>query len=618
MMGEMGHESRSFAWVERLPGVLLVASLLLLLHRYQGIWHDSVLYLGQALAVLYPGSFRDDIFFAYGSQASYTLMPKVLAWLISAFGIGDLFLWLTLLGLVAFVVASFCFLCQLLPVRWRLPGLLALLLLPGTYSVRATLGYAESFLTGRTFAEPIILFGLAALITGRRWLACCLWIAAAILHPLQALPALVIGWAWLVVGGRRWLHLLWLVLPFLCALVLVPSLRVLIVQMDSVWYEQVYLRNSITLYFSNGATSWYNLLLDGFVVFVATGIAQGRLRRYLQALLIAIVLLDVSSLVLADILHMAWPAGLQFWRVHWIGHWTVVALLPWLVFSHWRHEGVERGLLLIAVVLLGLMPDLAHPIMPGVMLLYLLWPWLRRYLGNASSAVLLAIVLIFSLAHAFEALHVPIVVSGLVDRLFGVDVALTSAQIAAVVIALPLVLGHRSGVVWNRLLIVVLLPVLLVSVIHWDARSPLQRALTADQERGVPFDGQISPDAQVIWLHSLLPVWALLHRADYMDQHQMAGLVFNRGTAVEGLRRKDLLHVQNANGESCRLVVYPMEDHPQCRPDAAAVRQACIRSEGGLSYVVLPYKLSAPERGRWPENGSNVGTHYLYSCLDFM
>ena len=617
-MGETRRESRSFAWVERLPGILLVASLLLLLHRYHGIWHDSVLYLGQALAVLYPDSFRDDIFFAYGSQASYTLMPKVLAWLISAFGIGDLFLWLTLLGLVVFVITSFCFLCQLLPARWRLPGLLTLLLLPSTYSVRVTLGYAESFLTGRTFAEPIILFGLAALITGRRWLACCLWIAAAILHPLQALPALVIGWAWLVVGERRWLHLLWLVLPFLCALVLVPSLRVFIVQMDSVWYEQVYLRNFITLYFSNGATSWYNLLLDGFVVFVAMGLAQGRLKRYLQALLIAIVLLDVCSLVLADMLHLAWPAGLQFWRVHWIGHWTVVALLPWLAFSLWRHIGVERGLLFVSVVLLGLVPDLAHPIMPGVMILYMSWLKLRKYLGGLSSAFLLAVVLAFSLFHAFGAVHVPIVAGVLADRLGGVGVGLVSAQIAAVIAALLLIFGWRPGVAGQGILIAVLLPVLWVAVTSWDARSPLQRALTEDQKGGIPFGGKIEPEAQVIWLHSLLPVWALLHRADYMDQHQMAGLVFNRGTAVEGLRRKNLLHVQNSNGESCRLIVYPMENHSQCRPDIAAVEQACVRSEGGLSYVVLPYKLSVPERGRWPEGRHDIETHYLYSCTDFM
>jgi len=590
----------------------------LLLHQYRGLWHDSVLYLGQALAVLYPDSFRNDIFFAYGSQASYTLMPGVLAWLISIFGIGELFLWLTLIGLVAFVVASFCLLRQLLPARWRLPGLLAILLLPGTYSARATLGYAEAFLTGRTFAEPIVLFCLTAWLAGSRWLAGGLWVVAAVLHPLQALPVLVIGWAWLVVEDRRWLHLLWMLVPFIGAIFLVPGFQAFAVRMDAVWYEQVHLRNSITLYFSNGASSWYNLLLDAFVVFVAIGFAKGHLRRYLQALLIAIVLLDVCSLVLADLLHMAWPAGFQFWRVHWIGHWTMVAILPWLAFSLWRRGDVARGLLFVSVVLLGLVPDLAHPIMPGVMLLYVFWPRLRRYLGTSSSAALLAIILLFSLVHAFGALHVPIVVGSFVGRLSGVDAALASAQVVVVLIALLLISGPRLGVAWHGILIALLLPVFWVAVTYWDARSPLQRALTADKEGHLPFGGQIETDAQVLWLNSLLPVWALLHRADYMDQHQMAGLVFNRGTAVEGLRRKNLLHVENSDGESCRLIVYPMENHSQCRPDATAVKQACTRAQGGLSYVVLPYKLSVPERGRWPDSERGVGSHYLYSCLDFM
>jgi len=93
----------------------LVVGVTLLFHPYWGIWHDSVLYLGQALALLYPESFRQDLFFAFGSQADYTLFPRAIAWLIERYGSGEVFRWLTLCGLVAFVAASWQLIRHLIP-----------------------------------------------------------------------------------------------------------------------------------------------------------------------------------------------------------------------------------------------------------------------------------------------------------------------------------------------------------------------------------------------------------------------------------------------------------------------------------------------------------------------
>ena len=57
---------------------LLAAALLAFQRPYHGIWHDSVLYLGQALAVVDPDIFRQDLFFAYGSQSRFTLVQYLL------------------------------------------------------------------------------------------------------------------------------------------------------------------------------------------------------------------------------------------------------------------------------------------------------------------------------------------------------------------------------------------------------------------------------------------------------------------------------------------------------------------------------------------------------------
>ena len=93
----------------------LAVVVLLLFHPYRGILHDSTIYAGQALALLDPAPFAHDLFFAYGSQAQFSLFPSLVAHLVQTLGLGNAFLWLTLAGLLAFVIASWGLLHQLLP-----------------------------------------------------------------------------------------------------------------------------------------------------------------------------------------------------------------------------------------------------------------------------------------------------------------------------------------------------------------------------------------------------------------------------------------------------------------------------------------------------------------------
>ena len=71
---------RQIGWLKHacspLPGALLGLALLLLLHRYAGIRHDSILYLGQVQMERHPEALGQDLFFLYGSQSRYSLFPK--------------------------------------------------------------------------------------------------------------------------------------------------------------------------------------------------------------------------------------------------------------------------------------------------------------------------------------------------------------------------------------------------------------------------------------------------------------------------------------------------------------------------------------------------------------
>ena len=149
------------------PASLLLLVLLIYFRPYYGIRHDSVLYLGQSLLRLDPDNFKSDLFFAFGSQADFTLVPRLIAPLLGNFDAAGTFLVLTALCLVFFLLASTTLLATLFPSPYWYWGVIALLVLPGGYGEDGILSYAEPFFTGRSLAEPLVLLALGAYFRGR-------------------------------------------------------------------------------------------------------------------------------------------------------------------------------------------------------------------------------------------------------------------------------------------------------------------------------------------------------------------------------------------------------------------------------------------------------------------
>src|SRR5690606_9016765 len=125
------------------------------------------------------------------------------------------FLWGTLASLLLFAAASWYCLRALLPERQRYWSWLAILALPSMYGVVSIFAYNEKFLTSRPFSESLCLVAIG-LVARRRFLpAVCILASAALIHPLQALAAILVCWIWAVFQNRAWLHLLWSILPLL-------------------------------------------------------------------------------------------------------------------------------------------------------------------------------------------------------------------------------------------------------------------------------------------------------------------------------------------------------------------------------------------------------------------
>jgi len=597
----------------------LVVALLLLERPYHGIWHDSVLYLGQALAVLHPGEFRQDLFFAYGSQSNYTLVQYLLAPLVAGFGSSASFWALTVLGLGLFLYASWRLSSSVLPSRQSAyAGMLTLVVLPGSYGAWNSLSYAEPFLTGRSLAEPIALLGLAAIARGRTAIAFSIFAIGMAFNPLQVLPALLAAWVWLVQGDRRWLHLAWLALLAVAVAMSLPTAYGLFARMDPVWFGQVWERNLVVFYSHSQAGDWYYLLTDVVVLSLVANRATGPLRRFAISVGVTWFLLSTASLVLADVAHLVWPAGLQLWRAHWLLHWSAMATLPWLAMEAWQSQRQRPWfLLLLALVVSGTTPSNAHPLVPGIALLLFTWPWLARHVSMPMRWLVACGCLAVGCWHLIETWAIqeqsqywwplrqwpsPLLQSWL------------PVLTPLLAIAGPLFWQH-AGAPGRKLLMAGAGILLAASCLQWDQRTHINRAFTADAPTE-PFGLSIPHHSKVLWIGGLLPTWNILHRAHYLDQQQLAGIVFNRATATEGFRRKELLHVKDGAGRDCRIVTLHLEPHAACKPDLSAMRHACERTRGALDYFVLPYRLPIAPLGTWSPLGPDQPGYHLYACRD--
>lgn len=619
-----------------IPGLLaasaLAVFLLLYLRPYHGIRHDSVLYLGQALLRWRPELFGQDLFFAYGSQANFTVFPYLISRLFDFFGPAELFLVLTLLGRLSFLVASWFFLQRLFVSPFHYWGLLALLLLSPMYGGNGVFSYAEPFLTGRTLAEPLVLMALAAWVTERRGLALFITLVAASIHPLQVIPAWLVFWADLVRHDRRWLHLLWLgAFVVLAAVQGISPFAHWLSAYDAQWFEWIEVPNSNCFITEWRAIDWCYLGFDFFLVGLLAERSEKRLRSFAWAVLVAASCGLVASLILVDLLHLVLPTGLQLWRVHWLLHWLAVASIPWLVADQYRRSGYwhEMRLLLLAAMFAVGFPVGPQPLPPYALLilipLFLAWSWLSGRISQVVKGLLaLGVVVMMLISFGRLAVMVWNLHLQLPDTrdMFRPEVVLFS---------FPLLGGALSAVgvlAWQRwrksrdVMIMGVMLALLYAGATWDHRNPWTRQIESMQFEQNVFGVQLRPGAQVFWDGELLAPWLILNRPSYMNNLQNAGLLFNRGTAEEAHRRLASMHVFNFQKELCQVINGLQGALDACVPDDEAVAEVCAGSNGRLTYVVLPYALKTAAYGKWLVAGGVRGdlpiTYRLYRCDDLI
>lgn len=609
-----------------MAGALAGAALLLLMRPYEGLQHDGLLYFGQALRRSQMPGLDADLFFVGGSQDSYSLYSRLVAPLFAALGPAVTNQALLLLGLLGMALGVALLLRRLgLSPAW---GVLALAVMSPMYGGLRKFGVTENFLTARSLAEPLLVASLLPLVQGRLALAAAVQLGAAALHPLMALPVLVVTWLVAAQRDRRWLALALLPLAGLVAMALgVPWMARWRTTYDPVWWELVS-TSSTQLLLGNWTTADVATVLTDVAMLAVLGLSATlppRARPVLLALVWATGALLLTHAVGTDLLRSTWITQLQPWRVLWLTHLLATVLAPALIARQWRQGGLWR----LGAALLALACMCSHAGYDAGLIVLAAWaltclaaargvsasPGIVR-LGVGVCGALLAAVCAWRVAFELE-------------RLYWRPPTWPALDAACHVLAAPvLAFSLAAGALWlarraprcRSALAAGALAMFALSLTLWDRRGDLARFVESPPEtspQARPFAALIPPRSSVYWPEQLGGTWGLLQRTSHYSRQQGSGMAFNRATAELIGPRRDAYAGIRQDLDACEASA-ALQGTPEmlagCTLPTPARLHALCSGPVHPEFFVFERPLQTPPRAVWTHGRVTL---HLYACTQF-
>lgn len=527
-------------WVFGVAAAALLA-LWLFAHPYAGIIHDARLYVGRALADLDPKGLGQDLLFAHDGQSGFTVYRPLIRTGVIAFGAGPAALWATLVNLCLWFAAAAAWASRHAQGRRLAAMLVTVAVLDPTYGGFDVFRYGEAFASPRPLAEAAVMVGLALLAGGRIWFALLPMVLAAALHPVMALPGLLI--AFLVHAGRD--RRLWLlpvvgaVAAIAAALAHLPLADRLLTRTDPAWTHILEVRTPYLFATWWRLGDWGRTLMQFAVVAVGAYAARGQVRTTLLAVLSGAAIGLLGTLVFCDGLHDLLALQLQPWRALWPLAVAANAAIPLVVWGLWR-EGA-RGQTASALVLLAWLVCDVEPIGPLAALACLIGAGVSLRGGwEPTPRIVQAVLLI---AGATVLVQGGVAVWAMIKVLALAPPPGSHASLLALWRSNGpsfLIVGLLCAVAWRlrdrpiarwgaaATLALVLIPTLIL----WDDRSNTEARI----ESGRPDTAlarALGPEpGGVLWVGGDAQPWLLARRPNWATSIQGASVVFSRELAM--------------------------------------------------------------------------------------
>jgi hypothetical protein len=532
--------------------VLMLAVLWLALHGYHGFTEDGQIYAFQAFAKLHP-QLAADLYLKNTSQDQFTLFSPLYACFIELLGLNDAARLLTLVFTVWFLAAAWSFVRIVTTGReaaWLAAALL--LTISGAFGSSGVFRILDPFLTARLPAEALIITALACHVRGMKRLGLLLALGALFIHPLMALPGvLMIAFLWVparvgltgAVGGL-----------FATAAIAVVALHLptdshALIVMDAPWLDVVRERSQF-LFLQLWSLHDWNTNVQPFISLglTAVAVADDRIRK----LCAAAALVGGAGLGVAFIAGLIGPIAIlvqgQAWRWVWIAVFIGAGLVPITVLKVWRVE--PCGPLCALLLVLGW--TLPSTDGTACLLIALLF-WLNR--ARISSRLTIyfrwAAVVLAGALMVWTLMRFPAVVSFLAPSPGRAPLSaarigeIFTLEVAALLLGMTVWWGAQtSRKAWVPMLLSVMLAA--SSVLLFPAAFAQSRTLAAAADIREFADWKsIVPPASTILVTPPRDVgafvWFTMARPNYLTLNQSSGVVFSRTTALEVRRRSNVL-----------------------------------------------------------------------------
>jgi hypothetical protein len=515
---------------------LLALGMWLIKSPYYGLWHDTRFYALIAEQQLHLALYHNDLFFLYGSQASYTLFgPWLVAW-IHRFGLDNGLLYATIIGQIASIAGLMYLARAMLPQTWVI-GLLIVSLLPTHYT--EVFAFSEPFVTPRLYAEALAMFGLGALLRQKYLLGIPMLLLAVAVHPLMGLPAIIISLLLIIKQPKNWL-LFGALAGVAVAMGIVFKLGPLahmanVLNPSLVEFEHL---RSPWLFIHLWPVENFSVAIYSLLMLILASVVLNGLNRQIAR---AALLLMVGALLLsaiADASHQEFLLALQPARAFWLTQ--VLSELLWLpVAIYLWHAGRSGRMaaILLAIAAVGA-PETMIPIAGGAVAYW----WGSQHYSILQSRLIQRMLWLIP---AQEILFTGLTVwSQWQVRHFFIQLPIAQVLLAT---ALPTVIVLSAGVwLWQprtrmfleNLLVPGALILLLTAVNFWDVRAYVNPPDSVVREQIItPLRQRIPSDAVVYWEGKIVDPWFWLQRSQYITITQLAGTIFDERTAIEGMRR---------------------------------------------------------------------------------
>jgi hypothetical protein len=532
--------------------VLMLVTLWLALHGYHGLTGDGQIYAFQAFARLHP-QLTADLYLQNTSQDQFTLFSPLYAWCVGLLGLENAARLLFLAFSAWFLAASWSLASAVVGRGFAWLAVAFLLIVAGAYGGAGVFRILDPSLTARLPAEALTITALGCHVRGMKRLGLWLALGALIIHPLMALPGLLLlVCLWLpvrmavigAIGG------VFATLAIAALAINLPAASPVLTVMDGSWLDVVRERSQFLFLQLWSTRDWdINALPFMSLAFTAIAVKDDRVRK----LCAAAALVGAAGLAVAFIGGFIGPVALlvqgQAWRWIWITVFIGASLVPFTALEAWSDDkcGPLCALLLVSGWTL---PGVDGTACAALALIF--WS-IRPHIASRSavycrwvSAVLGAAIAVWILTKLGAMVSPATPASGRAS-LGGVAQAQDMFALRFPAVLLGVLVWWGTSTRRTRgvpMLLSAMLIALSAYAFPAAFKQPRTLAAAADVREFEDWANAIPPSSTVL----VTPprdvgafVWFTLGRPNYLAMDQSTGVVFSRATAIEVRRRSDVL-----------------------------------------------------------------------------